>query len=219
MVDGFALGAVTVCIIATVECSSEVRGNPAFFASLVFFALSWALLLPYYYLQANPGEGDDQRELVEILSAYSAILLMLTAVPLREGVASSGQVDIIYVWAMRAIYLIAVPHTAAFIPQVHRLLHTRFVAVLHLVLALAGFALITDSLWFLTKAHSTLTQGLWWVLLVLATAYGVGYIRYVLKYALLSAEYRPLPDTYKWLFIPLKIAFCLVFLSIILLMV
>jgi hypothetical protein len=215
-VDAVALGALALCIAGTIECSNDVRGNPPLFASLLFFALSWALLLPYYYLQANPQQGEEQRELVEILSAYSAILLMLTAVPLRQGLGNPGHVDAISVWAMRAIYLIVLPHGAAFIPQVHQFLHTRIVAVVHLLLALAGFALITHALWFLTRKDSPLTRGLWWVLLVVATAYAISYGGYVARHAIRSSSYKPLPDSYKWLFVFLKIAFCSVFLAVIL---
>jgi hypothetical protein len=217
-VDAFALGAVTLCIIGTIECSREVLEHPPLFASLVFFALSWALLLPYYYLQAHPVSGEEQRELVEILSAYSAILLMLTAVPLRSGLAGSGHgVDAIYVWAMRALYLIVVPHTLSFIPQVHKLLHARLIAIVHLVLAIAGFFFITHALWFLTGRHSALTRALWWVLLVVTTVYGIAYIWFVSKQLMRSSIYTPMPDSYKLLFVPLKILFCSVFLAIVLL--
>jgi hypothetical protein len=217
-VDAFALGAVTLCIIGTVECSKKVRQLPPLFASLVFFALSWALLLPYYYLQANPVGGDEQRELVEMLSGYSAILLTLTAVPLRSGLAGSGhKADAINVWVMRSLYLIVVPHSFAFLPRVQVLLHAFTVAITHLLLVTAGLYLIADALWFLTKEQGTGMRALWCILLIVTIVYLSGQYLYGLRVLMNSPSYTTMPDSYKWLYVFLKLAYCSVFLAIILL--
>jgi hypothetical protein len=217
-VDVFALGAVTLCIAGTVECSRKVREHPPLVASLVFFALSWALLLPYYYLQANQPCGVEQEELGELLTAYSAILWMLTAVPLRKGLTGFGHsVDAINFWAMRALYLIVVPHGFALIPQVQGLIHARTVAVTHLVLAITGFVLILRALWLLTGKHSPWTRPLWWILFIVTTVYGTAQISYGLKVLMRTPECTAMPDSYKWLFVSLKIVFCFVFLAIVLL--
>lgn len=209
-VDIFALAAVTLCIIGTVECAKAVRKHPALLASLVFFGLSWALLLPFYSLQADPASAKEQGELADMLAAYSAILLMLTAVPLRSGPA-----DATSVWAMRALYLIVVPHNFAFVPQVQALLHQRTVGIVHLFLAAAGFFLITRALWFLTKECRPMIQALWWISLVVATAYLGAQIWYGSNVIRHPQNYAPMPDSYKWLFIVLKMAFCPVFLLIV----
>jgi hypothetical protein len=217
-VDIFALGAVTLCIIGTVECSKRVRQHPPLLASLVFFALSWALLLPYYYLQANPRPGDEERELAEMLSAYSAILLTLTAVPLRSGLAGSGHnANAINVWAMRALYVIVVPHGFALIPQVQALLHSRMVAGAHLLLVIAGLFFSMHALWLLTKEHPAWVRALWWILLVVATIYLGAQFRYASRVLMGSPSDTLMPDSYKWLFVFLKLAFCFVFLAIVLL--
>jgi hypothetical protein len=217
-VDIFALGAVILCIVGTVECSKKVREHPPLVASLVFFGLSWALLLPYYYLQANQPRGAVEEELGQILTAYSAILWMLTAVPLSKGLAGIGhRADAINVWAMRALYLMVVSHGLAFIPQDQEVVHGRIVAVTHLVLVITGFFLILRALWLLTGEHSPWTRPLWWTLFIVTTAYVITQITFGLRVLGRTPEPTAMPDTYKWLFVFLKIPFCFAFLGTVLL--
>src|SRR5215471_11891542 len=88
-VYSWALLSVGLCVAATLECAlASARKDPRLFTSMLFLALNWAALLPYYGLQAHPRLMAELGELVEFLPTYSGVLLFLTSGPLwREAIA------------------------------------------------------------------------------------------------------------------------------------
>ncbi len=139
-----------------------------------FFALAWAVLLPYYTLQQYLRPLPDLLSLVaEFLPTYSGILVVLTAEPLLREAASRGErIDGILQWinvvAGESLYLLILPPAIPFIPVGlgNQLMAVR---VLDLLLAAVGFVFIGVVL--RTLASGLWSRTLWWGLVSVAAVY------------------------------------------------
>src|SRR6478752_5814807 len=86
--NNLGLVVVGLCALGANECAVlRVQTLPRLAASMRFFALAWAVLLPFYALQPYLKSLRDLGAVAEFLPTYSGVLLLLTAEPLwREAV-------------------------------------------------------------------------------------------------------------------------------------
>lgn len=176
----WALGAVTFCVLGATECAVLVaRGRacaklPTSVArlstALMFFALSWAVLLPYYALQEAYSSLEKSVGslglILEFLATYSAVPLLLTVEPLlRQARAQGEQIEGGLVWidhiTERAIYSLVAGHAILFIGQRHE----GFMRLLHLLLFGLGLSFLGRVLRIWRR------DTLWWGFVVAAAAY------------------------------------------------
>ena len=175
--NNWALVAVTACVLGATECSVlRAHTRPRLSTSMRFFALSWAVLLPFYalqqYLKTLPALGL----VAEFLPTYSGVLLLLSAEPLwrearRNGVTIGGPLLFIDYVAERSLYLLVVPHAILFMSAQHdeQLI---FMRLLDLILAAVGFGSIGFVSRKLTTGHWS--RVFWWGFLFVAAAYFIG---------------------------------------------
>jgi hypothetical protein len=125
----------------------------------MFFALSWAVLLPYYALQAysRPMKPLGSLGLIlEFLATYSSVPLLLTVEPLlrqarAQGEQTEGGLSWIDYITERGIYFLVAGHAILFIGEGHE----AFMRLLRLLLFGLGLGFLgrvlriwrRDALW------------------------------------------------------------------------
>lgn len=163
-----AWAATVFCIIGTVVIALVfAQENARLFASLVFFALHWAFLLPYWGLR---GQGFDLPQnlidMVELLPVFSGFLLMLSAGPLRREAEirnSPGFIDPgiskFDRWVLQGLLLTMVSH-APFVPGfLSERMHFAFIVLLGAAFTIVGFWLILEGLGRMMQVSETMTKG------------------------------------------------------------
>jgi len=218
-VDIVAWGAVVACIVLTIHSARVVKKQTRLFTSLTFFALSWAMLLPYYGLQERKEVVKGLGEVFELLPAYSGLLLTLAGGPLRrEAVVRKlhrdpgvGEYDS---WALTALYAIVLPHVIA-VPGASEFLlklHGQIIIIIGTLLTFLGFVSILQGLWKLTETDRFGRVVWWWLLLIIALCVltEVGFTVH-----LLPNPDQPMSDFFKWAYAVFKVALTALVLTII----
>ena len=221
-VEVVAWASVVICLVVTVHCAiTYARKDPRLFSCLVFFALCWGVLLPYYGLMhlrqewksfLSPDDFKKFTEIIELFPAYSGLLLTLAGGPLRREAAirhkghhdpGIGEPD---VWVLRALYLMAVPHILAIAPLgVSINVNLQLLRALGVAFTYLGFYSILQGLRELTQSR------VWRALVGVVFLYIIaeaGYTAYVIP----QMTARTMPDIFKLIFAALKLAFTLAFL-------
>jgi len=172
--DNLALVVVGLCALAANECAVlRVQTLPRLAAAMRFFALAWAVLLPFYALQPYLKSLHDLGVVAEFLPTYSGVLLLLTAEPLwreasHRGVTMGGALRWMNYVTERALYLLVLPHAILFaqLGPNEQLIILRLV---DLVLGVAGFVFIGVALRMLTSGFWR--RSLWWGFVPVAIVY------------------------------------------------
>jgi hypothetical protein len=194
-----AWGATLLCTVATIYCADTwAKSVPRIFAALALFAMSWAVLLPYYW----PSGGD------ELLSAYQGILLVLAGGPLRREGAdrkhAQRKVSSFDRWGLSLLLALLVPHVVRFPVNPDWLLN--YLPIINVwlgtALVLIGFYSVGDGVKAVMKSKK-------WIWLAAAFAlYGLLEVSYAIhysgRYVQLEApsEFAKLPmlPPFKWAF-------------------
>lgn len=161
-VEVLAWVTVIVCVFATVQCAIKyAKRHTKIFASLTFFALCWAILLPYYGLMhlrtewsksLTPDDLSRLTEIIETFPAYSGLLLTMAGGPLRREAhvrlhhsnPGIGRPDS---WVLTGLYLAVVPHLLVVGPfGVNRNFTGEALRILGLAFTLLGFYSIVEGL-------------------------------------------------------------------------
>lgn len=211
-----------VCVAATVHCAVDYAKRDArLFTCLTFFALCWAVLLPYYALIHLMNTLDHKslaynnlREIIELFPAYSGFLLTLASAPLRREADyrhkhhSDAGIRKYDTWVLRALYLTVVPHAIVigflgitYDPAVYTL------RCLGLVFTCLGFFSILHALKELKGNKSRL-----WRMLLVVVVFYIGYevvYSLLLMFEVLKSGMRP---SDRMVFAGLKMAFTATFL-------
>jgi len=218
--------AVLVCAIATIECAIvSARKDPRLFTSMIFFALNWAVLLPYYALQPFLEKWKELGEVAEFLPAYSAVLLLLTSEPLwrevtarskplvQSGQAKPSEIGLINVFSLRGLYLLVLPHVIPFVKEEPGQRQQVMIG-LQTIFSLAGFFLIVWTLEMLTRrVRRGWRRKVWWGFLLVALIYAVAGTSWAVK-GILQPGSR-VPDDFVIAFAISKVLFSALFLVLV----
>ncbi|HKV91351.1 MAG TPA: hypothetical protein VJW20_02260 [Candidatus Angelobacter sp.] len=176
-----------------------------------FFAVSWAVLLPFYALQQYLGPLTSPTRLsliAEFLPTYSGILLLLTAEPLlREAHDHGLLITRILKWldhiTERAIYFLAFGHALLFLDPADGQLGLR---ILDAALAGLGFIFIGRVLQLFGHA-----QRIWWGFVFASLVYFIAQVAWTVDlYA--NPDHWKINDGYMIAFAVCKVAFSALFL-------
>lgn len=201
----FSILAVAFCALGATICAVvRSESSPRLATAMRFFALSWAVLIPFYALQPHIKTVKGLGVIAEFLPTYAGVLLVLTAEPLwREARDRSammgGALRFIDLTTAHCLFALIFPYLAALFPEGPE--HVAAMRFLDLMLAGVGFIciavvlrlLITDprknGLWrgfvFLSVVYFG-TQGWWWVDLVLNPEHAEMKNPFIIGFALLK---------------------------------
>lgn len=220
LVNIVAWAAVVACIVATVICATKYTKRYArLFTSLTLFALGWALLLPYYGLQPEKGRSKDLSEILELLPAYSGLLLALAGGALAREAAvrqthrdpGIGRQD---VWVLHALYAMVLPHVLAVpgAPDISHKYHSHLVMILGTGFTILGFLSILRGLKNLIGQSPT-NRWSWPLFKVITISYII--VELVFTAYLLPDIHRQMPPIFKWPFAFFKVIFSGLFLFLV----
>jgi hypothetical protein len=199
-----ALAATLVCVIVTTRCAIEfTKTRPRLFTVLALFALSWAVLLPYY--------GDPPAE-TELLPAFNGFLLVYVGVLLRreadaeQGLPHETRVSPTAGLALWLLYLIAAPSFLSFkLPPEYIPYLDSWIGTLATVL---GYWSVTDGV---ARLHRGSKVWLW--MLAIVVPYGLLEVGYSVTYSPIG----PMPDSFRYSFAIAKCVFTVTLLALVLL--
>jgi hypothetical protein len=217
----FALAAVAVCVFFSTQFAVRRRDRPRLSTSLRFFALAWAVLMPFYALQYQLTKFESLKIdvtpfglIAEFLPTYSGILLLVAAEPLwreaNQGSERRGGLLFLDWVAEHAIHLMVFSHGVLFVAATYEL---HLLRVIDLILAALGFTFIASVLFRLTKGGWRRTV---WVLLLIVAGF---YLYYQWSWTLdlfkNTSISGPMKDEFLVKFAILKLLFSATFITLV----
>lgn len=245
-----AIAAIVLCVVGTVRLagrlargsaeghihlsSATVQRQQALFNTLVFFALSWAALVPFY----NAPKSDNE-EIRAFLPAYQGLLFALAGGSLRKyclmrrGEMNAPTIDTFDKRVLRGLYAVVI---ALIVGNKHDLFSITFNLPAPLLVGTffdaIGYYLIVQGSAELTQAEISplkelkflglrlpISKNRLWIWLAATTVlYFVLDLTYAIEGLLRSnhvIHYDPITPFLTWLFALLKLSLCAPFLLII----
>lgn len=173
----FAILTVAFCALGATICAVvRSESSPRLATAMRFFALSWAVLLPFYALQPDIKTVAGVGVVAEFLPTFAGVLLVLTAEPLwREardrGATMDGALRFVDFTTAHCLFALIFPYLAGLFPEGPE--HVAAMRFLDLVLAGAGFLCIAIVLRLLISDSSRIGIGIWRGFIFLSVVYFV----------------------------------------------